>query len=239
MKAVILAGGKGTRLAPYTTVFPKPLVPIDDKPIIEILLRQLKAHGITSVTVSVGHLAELIMAFLGRGEKIGIPIEYVSEDKPLGTVAPLTLIGDLPDDFFLMNGDILTNLDFKDLFDFHVRNRCSLTIATYTKQVKVDLGVMTTDTNDRIVDYIEKPTYQYTVSMGVYVLNKMVIQHIPRKQYYDFPALVKALLTKDVKIMSYKFDDIWLDIGRPADYEEAQRIFESMRDKLLPRGHAL
>jgi NDP-sugar pyrophosphorylase family protein len=239
MKAVILAGGKGTRLYPYTTVFPKPLVPIDDKPIIEILLRQLKAHGVTSVIISVGHLAELLMTFLGNGEKIGIPIEYVREDEPLGTVAPLTLIDDLPDQFFLMNGDILTNLNYRDLYEFHVRNQCALTVATYQKQVKVDLGVLATDPEDRIIDYFEKPTYTYHVSMGVYVLRKEVVQYIPRNEYYDFPTLVKALLGMNAKVMSYKFDDIWLDIGRPSDYDEAQHIFQSMRDKLLPGGNIL
>lgn len=234
MKAVILAGGKGTRLYPYTTVFPKPLVPVDDKPIIEILLRQLKDHGISSVTVSVGHLAELLMAFLGKGEKFGIPIEYVSEDKPMGTVAPLRLIRDLPEDFFLMNGDVLTNLDYRDLFEFHITNKCSLTIATYSKEVKVDLGVLVADSQNRVTDYIEKPAYRYDVSMGIYVFNKSVIQYIPGNEYYDFPTLVKSLLHRKIKVMSYPFNDIWLDIGRPADYDEAQNIFRSSRDKLLP-----
>jgi NDP-sugar pyrophosphorylase family protein len=234
MKAVILAGGKGTRLYPYTTVFPKPLVPVDDKPIIEILLRQLKDHGISSVTVSVGHLAELLMAFLGKGEKFGIPIEYVSEDKPLGTVAPLRLIRDLPEDFFLMNGDVLTNLNYRDLFEFHITNKCALTIATYSKEVKVDLGVLVADSQNRVTDYIEKPAYRYDVSMGIYVFNRSVLQYIPENEYYDFPALVKALLNKNIKVMSYPFGGIWLDIGRPADYDEAQHIFRSSRDKLLP-----
>lgn len=239
MKAVILAGGKGTRLYPYTTVFPKPLVPIDDKPIIEIMLWQLTAHGINSVTVSVGHLAELLMAFLGKGEKFGIPVEYVSEDKPMGTVAPLTLIKDLPEDFFLMNGDVLTNLNYKDLFEFHKANKCALTIATYSKEVKVDLGVLVTDGENLITAYIEKPTYNYKVSMGVYVFNRSVIQYIPRDEYYDFPTLVKFLLHRKIKVMSYPFNDIWLDIGRPADYEEAQNVFKSQRDKLLPVGNSL
>lgn len=234
MKAVILAGGKGTRLYPYTTVFPKPLVPIDDMPIIEILLRQLKDHGISSVTVSVGHLAELLMTFLGKGEKFGIPIEYVSEDKPMGTVAPLTLIRDLPEDFFLMNGDVLTNLNYRDLFEFHVTHRSALTIATYLKEVNVDLGVLVTDSQNLLTDYIEKPTYRYDVSMGIYVFNKSVIQYIPRNEYYDFPTLVRSLLDKKIKVMSYPFNDIWLDIGRPADYDEAQNVFKSLRDKLLP-----
>jgi len=239
MKAVILAGGKGTRLYPYTTVFPKPLVPVDDMPIIEILLRQLKNHGISSVTVSVGHLAELLMTFLGKGEKFGIPIDYVSEDKPMGTVAPLTLIKDLPENFFLMNGDVLTNLNYRDLFGFHMTNKCALTIATYSKEVKVDLGVLVTDGHNRVTDYIEKPEYKYEVSMGIYVFNKSVIQYIPRNEYYDFPTLVKALLERKIKVMSYPFSDIWLDIGRPADYEEAQNVFKSLRDKLLPVRNSL
>lgn len=236
MKAVILAGGKGTRLYPYTTVFPKPLVPIDDMPIIEILLRQLKAHGINSVTVSVGHLAELLMTFLGTGEKFGIPIEYVREDRPMGTVAPLTLIKDLPEDFFLMNGDILTDLNYRDLFEFHLANKCALTIATYTKEVKIDLGVLVTDGTGLVTDYREKPVFTCNVSMGVYVFNRSVIRHIPAKAYYDFPTLVKSLLEKDARVMSYPFRGIWLDIGRPSDYDEAQQVFASLRDKLLPAG---
>lgn len=237
MKAVILAGGKGTRLYPYTTIFPKPLVPIDDKPIIEILLRQLKYHGISSVTVSVGHLAELLMTFLGKGEKFGIPIEYVSEDRPMGTVAPLTLIKHLPEDFFLMNGDVLTNINYRDLFEFHLANKSALTIATFSKEVNVDLGVLVTDEQNRIADYIEKPAYKYDVSMGIYVFNRSIIRYIPENEYYDFPTLVKSLLEKNIKVMSYPFDDIWLDIGRPADYEEAQNLFKSLRDKLLPERH--
>jgi NDP-sugar pyrophosphorylase family protein len=236
MKAVILAGGKGTRLYPYTTLFPKPLVPIDDMPIIEILLRQLKHHGICSVTVSVGHLAELLMAFLGKGEKFGVPIDYVREDKPMGTVAPLTLISDLPEDFFLMNGDVLTNLNYRNMHEFHLANKCALTIATYAKEVKVDLGVLATDGAGLITDYREKPTYTYNVSMGIYVFNRSVLQYIPRDAYYDFPTLVKSLLERKVKVMSYPFHEVWLDIGRPADYEEAQRVFTSLRDKLLPAG---
>jgi NDP-sugar pyrophosphorylase family protein len=236
MKAVILAGGKGTRLYPYTTLFPKPLVPIDDMPIIEILLRQLKNHGIRSVTVSVGHLAELLMAFLGKGEKFGVPIDYVREDKPMGTVAPLTLIRDLPEDFFLMNGDVLTNLNYRNMFEFHLANKCALTIATYSKEVKVDLGVLVTDEAGLITDYREKPTYTYNVSMGIYVFNRSVLQYIPRGAYYDFPTLVKSLLERNIKVMSYPFHEVWLDIGRPADYEEAQRVFTSLRDKLLPVG---
>jgi NDP-sugar pyrophosphorylase family protein len=234
MKAVILAGGKGTRLYPYTTVFPKPLVPVDDMPIIEIMIRQLKERGVNSVTVSVGHLAELIIAFLGKGEKFGIPIEYVSEDKPMGTVAPLTLIGDLPEDFLLMNGDVLTNLNYRDLFEFHVANKSALTIATYLKKVEIDLGVLIADGRGLLTDYIEKPAHEFKVSMGIYVFNKSVIQHIPKNVYYDFPTLVKALLERGIKVMSYPFNDIWLDIGRPADYDEAQKIFRSVRDKLLP-----
>ena len=234
MKAVILAGGRGTRLYPYTTVFPKPLVPIDDMPIIEILLRQLRFHGIQSVTVSVGHLAELLVTFLGKGEKFGVPIDYVREDTPMGTVAPLTLIRDLPEDFFLMNGDVLTNLNYRDLFEFHLANKCALTIATYAKEMKVDLGVLVSDETGMITDYREKPTYTYIVSMGIYVFNKSAVQYIPRNEYYDFPTLVKSLLAKGVKVMSYPFDEIWLDIGRPADYEEAQKVFASLRNKLLP-----
>ena len=152
----------------------------------------------------------------------------------MGTVAPLRLIRDLPEDFFLMNGDVLTNINYRDLFEFHITNKSALTIATYSKEVNVDLGVLVADRQNRVTDFIEKPVYRYDVSMGIYVFNKSVIQYIPENVYYDFPTLITSLLHRKIKIMSYPFNDIWMDIGRPADYEEAQNIFRSSRDKLLP-----
>ncbi len=234
MKVIILAGGKGTRLAPYTISFPKPLVPIGDMPIIEVVLRQLKRAGAEQVTVSVGHLAELLMAFLGKGEKVGLPIDYVREDKPLGTVGPLRLVADLPENFLLMNGDILTDLDYAGLFREHVASGARVSIATYKKKVNIDLGVLVSDASGRINQYIEKPTYEYDVSMGVYAVNRAVLRHIPEGQYFDFPMLIHALLASGEHVRSAPFSGTWLDIGRPSDYEDAQRTFQALRAQILP-----
>lgn len=224
MKAVILAGGKGTRLYPYTVTFPKPLVPIGDKAIVEIMLRQLYSAGVREVIVSVGHLAELMMSFLGDGRRLGLSIAYVREDKPLGTVGPLALINDLPENFLLMNGDVLTDLDYASLFSGHVESGARVSISTYHKKVNVDLGVLLSE-QGRVTSYLEKPSYIYDVSMGVYALNKGVIGRIPKDEYFDFPMLIHALLEAGEFVRSVPFDGIWLDIGRPSDYEEAQRVF--------------
>jgi|tagenome__1003787_1003787.scaffolds.fasta_scaffold20702491_2 NDP-sugar pyrophosphorylase family protein len=235
MKAFILAGGKGTRLYPYTVTFPKPLVPIGDKPIIEIMLRQLKAAGVTEISISVGHLAELLMAYLGDGSKLGVRIRYVREDKPLGTIGPLALVGDLPENFLLMNGDVLTDLDYAQLYRSHVEAGALVSISAYRKKVSIDLGVLVSE-RGAVTDYLEKPTYTYDVSMGVYVLNRAVLEHIPAGEYFDFPSLIKTLLAKKLLVRTVPFDGIWLDIGRPSDYQEAQETFGTLRSKLLPEG---
>ena len=235
MKAVILAGGRGTRLYPYTVVFPKPLVPIGDKPIIEIMLQQLQRAGIEDITISVGHLAELLMAFLGDGQKFGVRIEYVREDEPLGTVGPLRLIKDLPEHFLLMNGDVLTDLDYGQLFRAHVAGAAAVSIATYRRNVAIDLGVLVAK-DGLLTEYIEKPTHIFDVSMGVYALNRSVLELIPAGVYFDFPMLIHTLLARGEPVRSYPFNGIWLDIGRAADYEEAQKTFASLREKILPGG---
>ena len=233
MRAVILAGGKGTRLYPYTVSLPKPLVPIGEKPIVEIMLRQLKRAGVTDVTISVGHLAELMMSFLGDGKQFGLSVGYVREDKPLGTVGPLRLISDLPENFLLMNGDVLTDLDYAGLYAGHVASGAAVSISTYHKKVNVDLGVLISK-DGRVTEYVEKPTYVYDVSMGVYALNKSVLSRIPVDEYFDFPMLIHSLLASGDPVRSVHFDGIWLDIGRPADYEEAQRTFAELGGRILP-----
>jgi NDP-sugar pyrophosphorylase family protein len=235
MRAFILAGGKGTRLYPYTVTFPKPLVPIGDMPIIEIMLRQLSAAGVTDVSISVGHLAELLEAYLRDGAKLGVQIRYVREDKPLGTIGPLTLVTDLPEHFLLMNGDVLTDLDYSSFYRSHVESGALVSISTYRKKVPIDLGVLVSE-GGRVVDYLEKPTYTYDVSMGVYALSRDVLQHIPRGEYFDFPSLIKVLLARRQPVRAAFFDGIWLDIGRPTDYQEAQETFSALRDRLLPQG---
>jgi NDP-mannose synthase len=234
MKAVILAGGKGKRLAPYTTVLPKPLMPIGDMPILEVVLRQLKRHGCQEVTMAVGHLAELLMAFFNDGTKLGMKINYSIEDKPLGTAGPLALVRGLEDHFFVMNGDILTDLDFSDLYRHHCESGALATIATYQRTVRIDFGVLETDADHFVREYIEKPTMGYQVSMGIYVFDPAVLAYIKPDTFFDFPDLVKLLISLDKKVATYPFSGYWLDIGRPDDYEKATEEFEHHKQMFLP-----
>ena len=233
MKAVILAGGKGTRLLPYTTAIPKPLVPIGELPVVDILLHQLKHYGFHDITVSTGHLAAVVMAYLGDGKRFGVDIHYIQETTPLGTVGPLTLIEDLPENFLLMNGDVLTDLDMRKFFDWHREQNADVTIAAYKKKVSIDLGVIKSSEN-RVTQYIEKPAEWFEVSMGIYGLRKSVLAHVPKNAYFDFPTLIQALLKAAQPVAIYPFDGLWLDIGRPADFEEAQNIFSASRRRFIP-----
>lgn len=233
MRAVILAGGKGTRLLPYTTVLPKPLMPIGDMPILEVVLRQLKGAGIAEVTMAIGHLAELIRAFFNDGSRMGLKINYSVEDKALGTVGPLTLINDLNDTFLMMNGDILTTLDYADLIRFHKESDALVTIATYVRQVKIDFGVIESSANGIVSNYVEKPALDYRVSMGIYVFQPEILAYLNKEEYRDFPDLVKTLLADRKKVVSYPFSGYWLDMGRPDDYARAIEEFEARRSDFL------
>ena len=234
MKAVVLAGGKGARLAPYTKILPKPLMPIDDMPILEVLLRQMKHSGITDVTLTVGHLSELLKAFFQGGHQWGLNIDYSYEDKPLGTAGPLALVKGLNKPFLVTNGDVLTTLDFKNLLDFHQKEGGIATIAIHQRQVRIDLGVVQSNADHAITGYIEKPIYDYTVSMGIYVFEPRVLEYIPAGQYLDFPDLVLKLIAAGEKVVAYPFDGYWMDLGRPDDYEQASEDFSKMRTQFLP-----
>jgi NDP-sugar pyrophosphorylase family protein len=234
MKAVILAGGKGTRLAPYTRILPKPLMPIGDMPILEVLLRQMKHAGIDDVILTVGHLAQLLRTFFREGQEWGIHISYSYEKDPLGTAGPLSLIDGLHSTFLVTNGDVLTNLDLKDLFDFHKSQGGIATIAVHQRQVNIDLGVVQWNGNHSICGYIEKPTYEYTVSMGMYVFEPRVMEYIPYNQFLDFPDLVLKLIAAGEKVSGYAFNGYWMDLGRPDDYAQATEDFTSMRSQFLP-----
>ncbi len=230
MRAIILAGGKGTRLLPYTTVIPKPLMPVGDRPILEVIIRQLKYYGFSRVTMAVGYLAGLIEAYFGDGHKYGIKIDYSREDKPLGTIGALSLIDGLDKTFLVMNGDILTNLDYCKLVDFHDKNNAVATIATYHKEVKIDLGVLEMDEGFRLKQYIEKPTLKYHVSMGIYVFEPEILGFIESNGYLDFPDLVVELIKAGKKVIAFPFDGYWLDIGRHEDHLRAQEEFETLEE---------
>lgn len=227
MRAVILAGGKGQRLRPFTVNFPKPLVPLGDRPVLEILIQRLIRFGITDITLTLGHLAELVRAYFQhrKGLVDQITLRYVEEEEPTGTAGSLALVPGLEETFLAMNGDLLTNLDFKRLVEFHREQGAMLTIATHTRRVKIDLGVVELDGNNRITHYIEKPEATYQVSMGVYVYEPGVLRYIERGKYLDFPDLVLRLLKSGERVSAYPTDCLWLDIGRPDDYAKAQELF--------------
>ena len=233
MKAVVLAGGKGARLAPYTKILPKPLMPIGDMPILEILLRQMKRAEVKEVVLTVGHLAHLMQAFFQDGERLGLKICYSYEEQPLGTAGPLSLVQGLDETFLVTNGDVLTTLDLSALIDFHHRSGAVATIATHARQVKIDLGVIQYNGSNKVVGYIEKPTYDFYVSMGIYVFEPAVLAHIPYNQYLDFPDLILRLIKAGEPVAGYPFDGYWQDLGRPDDYEQAVQEFESMRSAIL------
>jgi NDP-sugar pyrophosphorylase family protein len=230
---IVLAGGRGTRLAPYTTVLPKPLMPIREMPVLEILLRRLAAAGFTRIHLAVGYLAGLIEAYFGDGSRFGVELAYVREEKPLGTAGPLAELSSEAEDLLVMNGDLFTSLDFRRLVDHHLRNGAAATIATLRRDIPIEFGVIRLD-GDAIVGFDEKPTLSYDVSMGVYVFRREVTELVPAGEHFDFPELVLAMLAQGKPVASYRSTDFWLDIGRREDYELAQQRFDELADDLLP-----
>lgn len=234
MQAIILAGGKGRRLLPYTTVLPKPLMPIGDHPILMVILRQLKHYGFNRVTICTGYLHELIHAYIGGSTATGLEISYTHETEPLGTIGPLRLIPDLDDDFLVMNGDILTDLDYSAFLKTHKDKEALATIATYKRDTAIDFGVLEKDRNNRIVAFREKPVYHFDVSMGIYAFSKKILDYVPKKKAFGFDQLMYTLTDKKADVYSYQFDGYWLDIGRPDDYARSIEEFERYKDRFLP-----
>jgi NDP-sugar pyrophosphorylase family protein len=232
VRAVILAGGKGHRLKPFTINFPKPLMPLDDLPIVEHLIRRLIVFGITDITLSLGHMAELFKAYFYHRPSLTrqIELKYVEEEEPLGTAGSLAIIDGLDKTFLAMNGDLLTNLDFQKLLEFHREQQAMLTIATSHREVKIDLGVLEFDDNYQVINYLEKPEKIFDVSMGIYVYEPQVLEYIEHGRYLDFPDLVLRLIEQGKSVCAYRTDCLWLDIGNPADYAQAQELLNSEKD---------
>jgi NDP-sugar pyrophosphorylase family protein len=231
--AVILAGGRGTRLRPYTIALPKPLVPIGDMPILEIILTQLANAGFKRVILTVNHLADIIQAYCKDGSRWGIRIEYSSEDKPLSTMGPLTILRDLPEHFLVINGDVLTDLSFTDFFAYHTRQKSLFTIAGHNRTQVVDYGVLHTAEDGRLSNFEEKPHFSYTVSMGVYAVSRDVLRYIPADTFFGFDHLMHALLKTQETVSVFPYGGYWMDIGRPDDYQQAIEDFDRMKEKLL------
>jgi NDP-mannose synthase len=235
MKAIVLAGGKGTRLLPYTALIPKPLMPIGEMTIVEILLRQLAFFGADDVTMCTGHQAALIEAVLGDGTRYGVRIRYLREEQPLGTIGPLRAMADeLPEHFLVMNGDILSDLDFAALHEAASKTNAPLTVATFERPLKIDLGVLELDAEGVVTGFREKPTVPFWVSMGIYAMSREVLRFVPRDEPFGFDQLMHALLAARVPIQTYPFRGHWLDIGRSEDFSEAQDEFERNRKLYLP-----
>jgi len=225
MQAVILAGGKGRRLRPYTTILPKPMMPVGEKPILGIIIERLAESGITDIIITVGYLAGIIRAYFGDGKQFGVNIEYFVETEPLGTAGCLSLIENLENEFIVMNGDILTSLDFTALIEYHRTMGNPVTICSYKKEIQLTLGVLEL-TGATVRDYIEKPRYSFDISMGIYAMNRKAVDHVPKNQYFDFPTLIKQLISAKEPISVYKFEGEWFDIGREEDYKAVLGKFD-------------
>ncbi|NTU42063.1 MAG: nucleotidyltransferase family protein [Nitrospirales bacterium] len=233
MRAVILAGGKGTRLRPYTVVLPKPLMPIGEYPILEVIVRELSHDGFSRITIAVNHQADIIKAYFGDGSKWGVEIDYSLEYRPLSTMGPLKLIGDLPEDFLVMNGDILTDLDFRAFHDYHVQRGNIFTISAYQREERSEYGVLEIDESGRLSGFREKPITRHNVSMGVYMLNRQVLNFIPEGKAYGFDHLMLDLIKSRNPASVRKYNGYWLDIGRQDDYMQAIEEFESLKGRFL------
>lgn len=233
MTAIILAGGKGTRLKPFTMAIPKPLLPLGEVPILEIVLRQLALAGFKRIVLTIGHMAPIFQAYLGDGNKLGINIEYVIEDEPLGTAAPLRLVEDLDENFLVMNGDLLTTIKYGELFNYHCERKAWGTISLLSREVKIDYGVIQASITGEMQDYIEKPIIPYEVSIGINMLSKSCMEFIPKTGKYDMPDLMLAMQKAGKLVACYRPNCYWKDIGRFDDYQEASADFVAEPDRFI------
>jgi NDP-mannose synthase len=233
MLAVVMAGGRGTRLAPYTTVLPKPLMPLHDRPIIEVILRQLVAAGIDAISISVGHLGGLIEAWVRGVGNFGVPISFLYEDVPLGTAGALKQAAPGEGSFIALNGDILTTLSFSALAEAHARSGAIATVAVNERQVNIEYGVVRRDSSQRLIGLDEKPTIRYTVSMGVYAFSTRVADYIEVRERIDFPDLLLRMLEAGEHVAVFSFDGYWRDIGNRDDYAAAVDDFGAAPERFI------
>ena len=247
-RAVILAGGRGTRLAPFTSVLPKPLMPIGERAILELVVERLESCGIVDITLCVGYLSHLIRAVLESRDNDRVQIRYVLEQYPMGTAGPLRLVEGLDDTFVVMNGDVLKDLDYSGLLAYHASQQNVVTIATHARSIKIDYGVVRFDddgngngngegrktAHQRVTGYVEKPEYVSPVSMGIYVFEPSVFDYIAPDEPSDFPDLVQALLRAEQPVGAYFHDGMWFDIGRQDDYTQAVEAWARAAELLTP-----
>ncbi|TCP69691.1 sugar phosphate nucleotidyltransferase [Baia soyae] len=233
MHAVIMTGGKGERMRPYTHVFPKGLLPIDGIPLLDILVRQCRYYGFHRITMACGYLATMIQNYFQNGEKWGLEIDYLKEDVPLGTAGALRDISCEQESMLVMNCDILTNLHFRDFYEKHIDQKSMLTIASHEVEVPIDFGVLDVR-GERVLQIVEKPTNHSLVSMGIYIIHQDALTYIPKEGKFDIPDLIYTLLDHKERVTHHHTDSFWMDIGRPHDYEKANQIFEQFKAQILP-----
>lgn len=230
-----MAGGKGTRLHPYSALLPKPLMPLGDMPILELLLRQMQQAGITDVLIAVNHLRHLIEAFFGDGRQFGLNIRYFNEPKPLGTAGALGgMMDELDETFIVSNGDLLTSMNLCEMARQHCATEADASIGVFQRENKIDFGLIEFDAEKRLCAYREKPTSLYYVSMGVYVLRREAVRpFIEPNEYFDMPSLLLAMRAADHDVRCFHDGGMWLDIGRPDDFALAQEMFAKHRELFL------
>ncbi|HIF10316.1 MAG TPA: nucleotidyltransferase family protein [Sneathiellales bacterium] len=234
MKAVILCGGRGTRLHPYTMTIPKPLLPLGETPILEIVLRQLSEAGFTEAILALGHMSSFFTSYLdAEQDKWDISLRYHFEKVPMGTAGALSQIEDLPDNFVVMNADVLTTLSFRKLMNDHIEKRAKASLTIKRRQVDIDFGVIKSSDDSRLLGYDEKPSIPYDVSIGVNVLNKDALSYIPKGEYFDMPSLMMALVEDGQIVNCHRSDDFWLDIGRAEDFHLASEEFAANPDRFF------
>jgi len=231
MKVIILAGGEGTRLRPYTAIFPKPLLPINETPLLDIVLEKLKNQNIKEIFLAVNYKSSLFKMFYGDGSKKGLNITYLEESKPLGTAGPLqSLENKIDEDFLVMNGDIICDLDFHKLLDFHKKNCGVITVVTREIKTPINFGVIKTK-EGRITNLEEKPEIKSEISAGIYIINPGALRHIPKNQFYDMPDLIKKLISEKANVLRFLYDGELKDIGDLKSYEEIQINYRSNKSE--------
>jgi NDP-mannose synthase len=237
MKAVILAAGEGTRLRPYTKVLPKPLLPLGERPMLDIIMRQLAYYGFTEITVTAFWLRDAIRLFLNmmQDELPNVKINYVPQDKLMGTAGGISSLPGLDETFLVMNADVLTTMNYADVMRYHKEKGASLTISKYEKKIKISLGVLQMDADNNLLGYAEKPESSYPVSMGIYVFEPSVLPLVPPNDYLDIPTLAKQLMDDKKRVVVYPFEGHWIDIGKPEDFADAQEQYERLKHEFLPK----
>jgi NDP-mannose synthase len=236
MKAVVLAAGEGRRLQPFTKVLPKPLLPLGDRPMLDITLRQLAHYGFTEINVTASHLRQSIKMFLHmlQPELPGVKLNYIEQDKLMGTAGGISSIPGLDEPFLVMNGDLLTTLNFANLMRYHLEHDALLTISQYEKKEHLSLGLLETDENNNLVNYLEKPERSYPISMGIYIYDPSILERVPANDFMDLPTLAMGLVRDGKTVVIYPFDGHWIDIGKPEDFADAQKRFEERKNEFLP-----